>query len=193
MRVITGSARGTKLVAPTDCDVRPMLDRVKESLFNILGDRACSGTVLDLFSGTGGLGIEALSRGAERCVFVESGMALVDCIRSNLARTRLADKATIIRADVMSGPGAIRLDSAPVSVMLCDPPYAKVASPTERASLCKAIERWLAEIGISPEFVGVVHHGPPSTIMWAFDRLALSDSRLYGKSVLSFFRPHEQG
>jgi len=193
MRVITGSARGTKLAAPPDCDVRPMLDRVKESLFNILGDRARSGTVLDLFSGTGGLGIEALSRGAERCIFVESGIPLAACIGDNLARTRLADKATIIRADVMSGPGAIPFGSAPVSLLLCDPPYAKVASPTERESLCKAVERWLAETGLSPEFVGVVHHGPPSTIMWAFDRLALFDSRLYGKSVLSFFRPNEQG
>ncbi|MEJ7819247.1 MAG: RsmD family RNA methyltransferase, partial [Rubrobacteraceae bacterium] len=102
MRVIAGTARGVKL-APVPPGVRPTTDRVRESLFNSLGQFFDGGDVLDLYAGTGALGIEALSRGCERAVFVEKDGRAVAAIRDNLRRTGLAERAEVLRMDVERG------------------------------------------------------------------------------------------
>ena len=100
MRVIAGVARGQPLVAPRDRGTRPITDRVKETLFAILGDRVPDARVLDLYAGSGAIGIEALSRGAAAATFVERGRPALESLRTNLARTRLADRATVVADDV---------------------------------------------------------------------------------------------
>jgi 16S rRNA (guanine966-N2)-methyltransferase len=102
MRVIAGTAKGRKLKSVPGEGTRPVTDRVKESLFDILGADVRDAHFLDLFAGTGGVGIEALSRGAAEAVFVEQGRAALETIRANLTITRLANRARIVRADVFT-------------------------------------------------------------------------------------------
>ena len=100
MRVISGSAKGIQLQAVPGSGTRPISDRVKEAVFNILGDVIVDSQVLDLFARTGSVGIEALSRGAERAVFVEKHPKAISTIRANLRRTALQAAARVVRADV---------------------------------------------------------------------------------------------
>ena len=102
MRVISGTARGRKLVSPVGDSVRPTLDRVKESIFNMLSFSIADASVLDLFAGSGALGIEALSRGAKSAVFVDKSVASLSIVRQNLQLTHLEDKAICIQSDFAS-------------------------------------------------------------------------------------------
>jgi 16S rRNA (guanine966-N2)-methyltransferase len=100
MRVIAGVARGVPLVAPRDRGTRPITDRVKETLFGILGDRVPGARVLDLYAGSGAIGIEALSRGAAHATFVERAPSALAAVRTNLERSRLAELARVERREV---------------------------------------------------------------------------------------------
>lgn len=188
MRVISGSARGRKLLAPQESDVRPMLDRVKESLFNILRDRVEETRVLDLFSGSGSLGIEALSRGAAACVFMEQDATLLKYIRRNLEATGLDAAAMVIKGNVMMGPRQDAMGRGPFDLVLCDPPYRFIEDPTVRAEVCNVLEKWVECGALTPGAMLVIHHGPPATILWPFRTLVRTDSRTYGKSILNFFK-----
>ncbi len=123
MRVIAGIARGRTLAGPpAGAATRPTSDKVREALFNILGPAVTGARVVDLFAGTGALGIEALSRGAERVVFVESDRRLCDVIRRNLEAVRLADRAVVLQRDVRRA--AVQLAAhAPFDIAFIDPPY----------------------------------------------------------------------
>lgn len=125
MRVIAGSARRLVLKAPAGFDTRPTSDKVKETLFNILMPYIYSDTrFLDLYSGSGAIGIEALSRGALNTVFVERSREAVACINANLKTTRLTDKARVINSDVLSA--LHRLDGREsFDIIFMDPPYDK--------------------------------------------------------------------
>ena len=102
MRVIAGSARRLLLKAPEGMDTRPTTDRIKETLFNMIQDELYHCHFLDLFSGSGGIGIEALSRGGELAVFVENSPKAVEVIRSNLKTTHLEDRAMVMNCDVQT-------------------------------------------------------------------------------------------
>ncbi|UDY36896.1 16S rRNA (guanine(966)-N(2))-methyltransferase RsmD [Dermatobacter hominis] len=128
MRVVAGTARGRRLVTPPGRDVRPTLDRVRESVFNALGslDALRGATVLDLFAGSGALGVEALSRGAGHVTFVDSSPASIDAVRANLDATGFAASATVLRRDaldVLRGGDGARALGGPVDLVLADPPY----------------------------------------------------------------------
>lgn len=121
MRVIAGTARGRPLEAPRDRSTRPITDRVKETLFGILGPRVPGAAVLDLYAGSGAIGIEALSRGAARATFVERHRDAVAVIRANLARTRLAEAASVHGEPVerfLARPAEDRYE-----IVILDPPY----------------------------------------------------------------------
>jgi 16S rRNA (guanine966-N2)-methyltransferase len=100
MRVIAGTAKGRQLKQVVGEGTRPMMDRAKEALFNILSDNVRGATFLDLYAGTGSVGIEALSRGAESALFVENARPAINAIEENLTLTKLADRAQIVRQDV---------------------------------------------------------------------------------------------
>lgn len=132
MRVIAGTARGVPLAAPRDRATRPITDRVKETLFGILGERVLDAQVLDLYAGSGAVGIEALSRGAAACTFVERGREPLAVLRANLERTGLAGTATVVGGDVLRW-----LDGAPAhryGLAFLDPPYAvrDIVAPLDR-------------------------------------------------------------
>ena len=121
MRVIAGTARGTRL-APVPRGVRPTSDRVRESVFNALG-QFFEGDVLDLYAGTGSLGIEALSRGCDRAAFVEKDRRALATIRENLRRTRLQDRAEIVAGDVGRVLDRMLTDGRQFNLIFADPPY----------------------------------------------------------------------
>lgn len=121
VRVISGEARGARLKTPKGDRTRPTADRVKESLFNMLGD-VKDANVLDLFAGTGGLGIEALSRGAKFAAFVEADRRVASLIESNLEHTKLAHKAVVVRAAAPCEPKLIAA-YGPFDLIFADPPY----------------------------------------------------------------------
>ena len=121
MRVITGSARGRRLTAPEGEAVRPTYSRVKEAMFSIVQFDIEGRRVLDLFAGSGQLGIEALSRGAQSCVFVDIGKTALGTVFENLKATGLSDRAALMNADALSYLGSCR---EPFDLVFLDPPYA---------------------------------------------------------------------
>ena len=120
MRVIAGSAKGNRL-APVPGGTRPLSDRAREGLFASLGDRVLGARCADLFAGTGAVGIEALSRGAAACDFVDSGAGAIRAIRANLTRTGLERAARVVRSDVRRF--LARDDAGPYGLAFLDPPY----------------------------------------------------------------------
>ena len=121
MRVIAGSARRLLLVAPDGLETRPTQDKIKETLFNILQMQVPGSVFLDICAGSGGIGIEAISRGAKRAYFIENGRAAVSCIQQNIHKTGFEDRAVILRQDAVS---ALRhIHEKEVDLVYLDPPY----------------------------------------------------------------------
>lgn len=122
MRIVAGSAKGIRL-APVPSGVRPLSDRAREGLFSSLGEAVPGAHVLDLFAGTGAVGIEALSRGAARATFVERASPAVAAIRDNLMRARVAERATVVAAEVLVALRTRSELAGPFDLMVLDPPY----------------------------------------------------------------------
>lgn len=122
MRVIAGTARHLSLKAPGGSKVRPTTDRIKETLFNMLQARIPGARFLDLFAGSGGIGIEALSRGASYCVFGDRDRQALNCIRANLEHTGLAERAEVISGDYSRTLARLR-GGEPFDIIFMDPPY----------------------------------------------------------------------
>lgn len=121
MRVIAGSRRSLRLVSPEGRDTRPTQDRIKETLFNILQNDVPGSVFVDLFAGSGGIGIEALSRGAARAYFVDNQKKACDCISQNLAATRFIPESVLLKQDVLFAlTGSIRERA---DIIFMDPPY----------------------------------------------------------------------
>jgi len=175
MRVIAGTARGTALVHPRDRATRPIADRVKETLFAILADRVIDARVLDLYAGSGAVGIEALSRGAAAATFVERGRQALAAIRENLRRTHLEGAATVRGGDV--GRFLAADADGLFDLAFLDPPYA------ERAILAP-----LAQLGghLAPRATVVVKHHW-RTEMPAVPGLRPWRERRFGETSLTFF------
>lgn len=179
MRVISGTAKGHKLRAPDDLRVRPALDKVKAAIFNILFD--VSGLrVIDLYAGSGAVGIEALSRGATSAVFVEEWHKAADFIRANLAHTKLADRATIIESSVKKAITLLSKRGEEFDLLFVDPPYEK--------DLVKITLEDIAMSGIAREGALIVVEHHPKEPIGDVDGLALTDSRKYGQTCVSFLR-----
>ena len=123
MRVIAGTCRSLPLVTPEGEETRPTTDRIKETLFNMLQPYLCDCHFLDLFSGSGAIGIEALSRGAEQAVFVEMGQEPLRCIRNNLKNTKLEGQAKLLAMDVMTALQQLDQQGEPFDIIFMDPPY----------------------------------------------------------------------
>lgn len=121
MRVIAGTARSLPLKAPEGMDTRPTTDRIKETLFNILQPYIPGCVFVDLFSGSGGIGIEAISRGAQKAYFVENAPKAISCIQQNLTFTKFTNRGIVIKQDVLAGLLSIHEKQADIIFM--DPPY----------------------------------------------------------------------
>lgn len=178
MRVVTGQAKGRKLYAVPGDTTRPVTDRVKVSLFNILGDCVPEARFLDLFAGTGGVGIEALSRGAAQAVFVERDERALATIRRNLELTRLGDLAQVVRRDVFKFLEAYRGEAFDI-VYVAPPQYKELWSRTLR--LLDGLQV-VAESGL---VVAQIHPREYEDIELL--QLELTDQRKYGSTMLCFY------
>jgi len=125
MRVIAGTARRLLLKTPTGMNTRPTTDRIKETLFNILQPKLAGRDFLDLFAGSGGIGIEALSRGARSACFADSSREAVSCIKENLAHTKMTDRSVVYATDAMTALRRMRSDRKRFDIVFLDPPYGK--------------------------------------------------------------------
>lgn len=125
MRVVAGSVKGFNLVVPSGKKTRPTSNRIKETLFNILQWDIEGSTFLDLFSGSGGIGIEALSRGAKEAVFVEQDREAVRCIKQNLKHTRMEQSSGVMAMDVMQALRRLEQSGKLFDIIFIDPPYNK--------------------------------------------------------------------
>lgn len=121
MRVIAGTARSLRLKTPEGMDTRPTTDRIKETLFNMLQPYLPDAVFLDLYSGSGGIGIEALSRGARHAYFVENNKNAIACIMHNLQVTKFVERSTVLKQDALSALQSIH--EKEVDVIFMDPPY----------------------------------------------------------------------
>lgn len=189
MRVVAGIAKGMRLKVPRGHTMRPTSDKVREAIFDILGDATEGARVLDLFAGTGALAIEALSRGAEHATLIERAARCISIIRDNLAHTRFADQATLIHGDVY--PQVRKLDEAGerFGLVLADPPYA--GHGRERAGPAPAQKalQLLGQAGIVPEnAVVVIEHASGVALPAEAGRLRRSTTRRYGSTSVSIYR-----
>lgn len=178
MRVITGKARGVQLKTPDGMLTRPTADRVKEALFSIINFDIPGSHVLDLFGGTGQLGIEALSRGAERAVFVDSREDACRLIRENLKRAKLLEAASVVRSDYAD---YLSRCTEIFSIIFLDPPYAE-------EYLEKSLKR-ISEIDILQTDGIIVTERPlGKELPWEFDGYQRSKDYKYGKTLLTIYR-----
>lgn len=125
MRVIAGSARRLLLKTPAGTNTRPTTDRIKETLFNMLQRELGGRVFLDLFAGSGGIGIEALSRGAKHACFADSSREAIACVRENLTHTKLADRATVYAMDAGAALSRMSAEKRKFDIVFLDPPYGK--------------------------------------------------------------------
>ena len=177
MRVITGTAGGTNLKAPKGLSTRPTADKVKQALFNII-QYEIAGEVLDLFAGSGQLGIEALSRGASHAVFVDEGREAISVIQENLRHTRLESKAQVVRSDYLSYLSRCRRS---FRLIFLDPPYAE--KYLENAIKC------ISEIDILAEGGIIIAERPVDKALdQEFPGLVRSKDYRYGSTVITLFR-----
>ena len=188
MRVVAGSARGRRLVAPKGDLVRPTTDRVKESVFNALGSLGAleGAEVLDLFAGSGALGIEALSRGAPNATFVDDHPRSIAALRLNLAATGLTDRARVVRQDVfthLAGPGSRSAQRCPLLVF-ADPPY-RFDRWNDLLERLEALEVFDAEGAGTDGLLAVLESDREPDVPAAWDLLR---SRTYGSTVVSFLQ-----
>ncbi len=184
MRVIAGRAKGRRLLMVPGEGTRPITDRAKEALFSILGTSIMNARVLDLFAGTGGVGIEALSRGAAHVTFVEQAGKAVQTLRQNLALTALTDGAEIARADVfrfLETPPAEPYDL----VYVAPPQYQGLWLKTLLA--LDARSEWLAPEGEAVVQIFPKEYSPPE-----LHALELVDERKYGSVLLLFYERREE-
>ena len=178
MRVITGKARGVQLKTPEGMQTRPTADRVKEALFSIINFDIPGSAVLDLFGGTGQLGIEALSRGANSAVFVDAREDACKIIRENLRRTKLESQSRVVRCDYLD---YLRRCREKFDIILLDPPYAEVF--LENALKC------ITEIDILQSGGIIITERPlGKELPFEFDGFSRSKDYKYGNTLLTLYR-----
>ncbi|AKU90487.1 16S rRNA (guanine(966)-N(2))-methyltransferase RsmD [Vulgatibacter incomptus] len=179
MRIIAGEARGRRLEAPAGLGTRPTSDRVRESLFNILGQRFDGGLVLDLYAGSGALGLEALSRGAERAILVDRDPAAAKVCEKNAVTLGFAARVEVVRAEVPEALRKLATRGLSFDLVFLDPPYAEGPGAT--------LER-LSSLGIVAKGGRVIaEHDRRSPPAEAYGSLRRTDLRTFGEPALSFF------
>lgn len=178
MRIITGEYRGRKLETPIGYDIRPTTDKVKEAIFNLLMNDTWDSVVVDLFAGTGNLGLEALSRGARRCYFCDNSRDSLRLIKTNIEKCKAQEKSIVLAGDYLKALSRIR---EKVQVFLLDPPYKD-----------GLYERCLEEIDaldlLDEDGIIIAEHGIRDDVPEAVGNLVKVRERKYGKIAVSIYR-----
>ncbi|NLV37257.1 MAG: 16S rRNA (guanine(966)-N(2))-methyltransferase RsmD [Clostridiaceae bacterium] len=181
LRVIAGSARGHKLKTLKGVETRPTSDKVKESVFNIIAADIADSNVLDAFAGTGSLGIEALSRGAKKAVFMDKSAISCGIIRENLVHTNLRDQAEVYVTDYKSGIERLCRKGYKFSVVFLDPPYNK-------NFIQEALKLVAKNDIIDNGGIIVAEHSHYDDLPESCDRLKAVDTRKYGDTMITIYK-----
>jgi len=176
MRIVRGSRGGRVLRAPQGAATRPTSEKVREAIFNILPDVEGM-QVLDMFAGSGAVGIEALSRGAAHATFIDQAKPALTVVRANLRELGLEDRATVLAGDAVT-LGARHVPASPWQLVFVDPPY--------RSDLAVRAIQTLAHL--APDAVVVVEHDRRNAPPDALGSLVRTDQRRYGDTLVSFYR-----
>jgi len=182
MRIISGISKGRKLVTPRDHSLRPTSDRVKESIFNALQGKLEGKVVLDLFAGTGNLGIEALSRGAKKTIFVEKGRLALRLIQRNLNLFGLKDRSEIFPKDANRAIGILKQKGESFDLILMDPPY-------EKGLIHKTLKTLNSHQIFHKDSILVVEHNRREPLPRTLGGWNLIRQRRIGETVISFLIP----
>jgi 16S rRNA (guanine966-N2)-methyltransferase len=185
LRVISGSAKGKKLKAPRGLNTRPITDMIKGALFNVWGPRVTGCKLLDLFAGSGSVGIEALSRGAEKVVFVDNSNEAVKIIKENLANCRFDPMSTIYRSDVLKVLGLLNRQGDRFDLVYIDPPFTN-------EKIFYEVMVALDEVDIlDPDGIAVLRT-PRKKEMPDFKNLHRYRQSSYGESSLHYYCRYEE-
>ena len=176
MRVITGSARGRKLITPEGLDTRPTTDKVKEAVCSSLQFDFPGANVLDLFAGSGQMGIEALSRGANRATFIDADSRALSCIKQNVKACGFLDQATVLKSDAVS---FLHRTGEKFDIAFLDPPY--------RNGILQQILPILAE-KMQKNGIIVCEHEPECKLSERILNFDLQKQKKYGKIIISVYR-----
>ena len=191
MRITGGTLRGRVLRTLSGHAVRPTSDKVRQALFNILGDAVEGVRVLDVFAGSGSVGLEALSRGAEHVTFVEKDHRALKVIHENVVNLGMTDAATVRRFDIARHPDKLRDPAGTFDLVFLDPPYRmtrSVAPGTELGRLLEAL--WSEEI-VAVDGTCVLEHDRRATLSRQWQHFRIRDARTWGDTTLTFLDAEE--
>ena len=196
MRIISGKYRGTKLFTLEGLNTRPTLDRVKESLFNILNFDLQNAVVLDLFSGSGALGLEALSRGAKEAFLCDNSRAAVNIIRKNVQKLKLEAFTNIINKDFEKALQDLHIKNKKFDIIFLDPPYDSNLGINSLKFISDNKNKVLSKDGIiiyetDKNFILKLKKKATETVLDDFENLECYDKRHYGNVVLRLYRWRE--
>jgi 16S rRNA (guanine966-N2)-methyltransferase len=181
VRIIGGDLRGKKLFSPRDRSVRPTADRLRESIFNIIAAEVPEAVVLDLFAGTGALGIEALSRGAASAWFVDRSAAALSLLEKNLSACNLTGRSRRIRWDIVKNLHCLSGVHPPFTLVFVDPPYG-------RGLLSATLVHLRRSRSAASGALVVIEHDTDEPLDEPGNAYHIEDRRRYGKSLVSFAR-----
>ncbi len=181
MRVISGEFRGHHLQAVPGKNTRPTTDKVKESLFSMIGPFFSGGTCLDLYAGTGALGIEALSRGFEKGIFIDLDRKAIDTVNANIQSLKLVSRTEVYKNDAVKAINALAKRDIKCDLVFIDPPYAKEIN---REIIVKLLESEL----LNDNAIIVVEHDRNHVLALSFDKLVKWKGNLFGDTALTIFK-----
>jgi 16S rRNA (guanine(966)-N(2))-methyltransferase RsmD len=184
MRIISGKAKGKKLLAPPGRTVRPTLDRVREALFASLGSRVQGARVLDLFAGSGALGLEALSRGAQLAVFVEQSKIVQTVVRRNISQLGFDSVAKLIPGEALRTLKRLENRGESFDLVFLDPPYDPPQKPNRPSLLDRALYEIARKSLLSSDGIAVAEH-PRETTLDLPDSLRIVSTKGYGDTGLT--------
>ena len=190
MRIISGKAKGVQLSALSSKQTRPILDRAKESMFSILGDFVLDSVVLDLFAGIGSLGIECLSRGANRCLFVDNSTNAIKVIKKNLQDANLLKRTVVLKINVFRLLDFIKNKNIKFDLILVAPPYKLLdIGCGDRKRIFSLLEAFVSKQIINEKGILVLqHHKKQKIVQECFKQLNVIDVRQYSNTQLTFLK-----
>ena len=190
MRIISGKAKGVQLSALSGRRTRPILDRAKESMFSILGDFVLDSVVLDLFAGIGSLGIECLSRGANRCLFVDNSTNAIKVIKKNLQDANLLKRTVVLKINVFRLLDFIKNKNITFDLILVAPPYKLLdIGCGDRKRIFSLLEAFVSKQIINEKGILVLqHHKKQKIVQECFKQLNVIDVRQYSNTQLTFLK-----
>lgn len=184
MRVISGKVKGSRLIAPNNMNVRPTTDRIKEAIFSSIQGYIEGSTVLDLFAGTGSLGIEALSRGASKVYFADNSKDSIAIINENLMKTKLEQQSEVLFMDAKLAMNKIAREGVELDVVFLDPPYGK---DILESIMTELIDSKL----VKNDTIIITEHEKDISLKDKMKSFYKFKEKKYGKIIISFFKSEE--